>query len=128
MVADIEYAITLWLRGRHPGVRVVNELPSDLEKTLPLLCAYVLPGGADDGVSTDAVLDLQAFAGTRGAMWVLADSAHESMLAAVGQYVGGLVIDSVSTDVAPGFVTYNNPAVRRAVGTYRLTRRAPVRA
>ncbi|MFE5159642.1 hypothetical protein ACFRNT_14200 [Streptomyces sp. NPDC056697] len=125
---DIEYAATLWLRARHPGVRVVNELPSTLETNLPLLCVRVVTGGGDDGVSGEAVLDLEAFAATRTAMWQMADAAHESMLAARGQLAGGLVIDDVVADSLPGFVTYNNPAVRRTVATYRLTRRAPVRA
>ena len=45
-----------------------------------------------------------------------------------GQHAGGLAVDNVETNLLPGFVTYNNPAVRRAVASYRLTRRAPVRA
>lgn len=125
---DIEYAATLWLRARHPGVRVVNELPSTLEQGLPLLLVAVVPGGGDDGVSGIAVLDVQSFAATRTAMWQLADGAHESMLAMRGQHAGGLAVDDVEPDALPGFVTYNNPAVRRAVASYRLTRRAPVRA
>lgn len=125
---DIEYAATLWLRARHPSARVVNELPSTLEQALPLLCVRVVPGGGDDGVSGEALLDVEAFAATRTAMWELADAAHESMLAARGRSAGGLVIDDVVADSLPGFVTYNNPAVRRTVATYRLTRRAPVRA
>lgn len=125
---DIEYAATLWLRARHPGVRVVNELPSTLEQVVPLLFVAVVPGGGDDGVSGTASLDVQAFAATRSAMWQLADAAHESMLAMRGQHAGGLAVDDVEPDALPGFVTYNNPAVRRTVASYRLTRRAPVRA
>ncbi|MGW5737017.1 MULTISPECIES: phage tail termination protein [Streptomyces] len=125
---DIEYATTLWLRARHPGVRVVNELPSTLETAVPLLFVAVVPGGGDDGVSGEAMLDVQSFAATRTLMWQLADSVHESMLAMRGQYAGGLAVDDVVTNLLPGFVTYNNPAVRRAVASYRLTRRAPVRA
>lgn len=124
---DIEYAVTLWLRGRHSGVRVVNETPSSLDKDMPLLCVRVVPGGGDDGVSGECSLDVEAFAGTRGAMWQLADAAHESMLAMRGRYAGGLAVDDVECDALPGFVPYNNPAVRRTVASYRLTRRAPVR-
>lgn len=125
---DIEYAATLWLRARHPGVKVVNELPSTLETTLPLLFVAHVPGGGDDGVSGEAALDVQAFAATRTAMWTLAEAAHESMRAMRGQHAGGLAVDDVVTDALPGFVPYNNPAVRRTVASYRLTRRAPVRA
>ncbi len=125
---DIEYAATLWLRARHPGVRVVNELPSNLEQALPLLLVVVVPGGGDDGVSGTATIDVEAFAATRTAMWQLADGAHESMLVMRGQHAGGLAVDDVETNLLPGFVSYNNPAVRRTVASYRLTRRAPVRA
>ncbi|MEL3944876.1 hypothetical protein [Streptomyces sp. LNU-CPARS28] len=126
-MTDIEYAATLWLRARHTGVKVVNELPSTLEQVVPLLFVAHVPGGGDDGISGEAALDVQAFAATRTAMWSLAEAAHESMLAMRGRYAGGLAIDDVETDTLPGFVTYNNPAVRRTVASYRLTRRAPVR-
>ncbi|MDT0381432.1 hypothetical protein RM572_21980 [Streptomyces sp. DSM 42041] len=124
---DLEYAATLWLRSRHPGVRVVNALPSDLEERLPLLFVAVVPGGGDDGVSGENALDVQAFAETRTLMWELAGAAHESMLAARGRLAGGLVIDDVATDSMPGHVPYNNPAVERTVSSYRLTHRVAAR-
>ncbi|MCF0087164.1 MULTISPECIES: hypothetical protein [unclassified Streptomyces] len=122
---DVEQAVALWLRFRHSGVRVVNELPADLEKKLPLLQVQVTPGGGDTGgVDGETLVDVDAFAGTRTQMWDLARAARTSMLALAGQYIGGLVIDTVSTDVRPAPVDYGNPALRRAVATYRLTSRA----
>jgi hypothetical protein len=121
---DLEQAVSLWLRSRHPGVRVVQELPVDLETKLPLLQVQVTPGGGEDGTTGVTLLDVDAFASTRAGMWTLANTARTSMLALAGQYAGGLVIDSVSTDVRPAPVAYGNPALRRAVATYRLTSRA----
>ncbi|KDN73916.1 hypothetical protein DF19_41700 [Streptomyces olindensis] len=121
---DVEQATAVWLRSRHAGVRVANELPADLEKKLPLVRVQVTPGGGEDGTTGVTLLDVETFAATRTAMWDLARKVHTSMLALAGQYVGALVIDSVSTDSRPAPVDYGNPALRRAVATYRLTSRA----
>ena len=121
---DVEQAVAVWLRGRHTGVRVANELPTELEKKLPLVQVQVTPGGGEEGTTGVTLLDVETFAGTRTAMWDLARAVHTSMLALAGQRAGGLVVDSVSTDSRPAHVDYGNPALRRAVATYRLTSRA----
>lgn len=121
---DVEQAVDLWLRTRHAGVRVVNELPAELEKKLPLVQVQVTPGGGEDGTTGVTLLDVETFAATRTGMWDLARQVHTSMLALAGQYIGSLVVDSVSTDSRPAHVDYGNPALRRAVATYRLTSRA----
>jgi hypothetical protein len=121
---DLEQAAAVWLRSRHVGVRVANELPADLEKKLPLVQVQVTPGGGEDVTTGVTLLDVDVFAATRTAMWDLARQVHTSMLALSGQYVGALVIDAVSSDSRPAPVDYGNPALRRAVATYRLTSRA----
>lgn len=125
---DLEQATAVWLRGRHTGVRVANELPTDLEKKLPLVQVQVTPGGGEDGTSGVTLLDVDTFAANRTAMWDLARKVHTSMLALAGQYVGALVIDSVTSDTRPAPVDYGNPALRRATATYRLTSRAQAAA
>lgn len=121
---DVEQAVALWLRSRHTGVKVANELPADLEKKLPLVQVQVTPGGGEDGTTGVTLLDVQTFAATRTAMWDLARTVHTSMLALAGHRSGGLVIDAVSSDSRPAPLDYGNPALRRAVATYRLTSRA----
>ncbi|MEV0526637.1 hypothetical protein AB0I66_24650 [Streptomyces sp. NPDC050439] len=121
---DIEQAAALWLRPRHLGVRVVNELPADLDKKLPLVQVQVTPGGGEDNTTGVTLLDVETFASSRTAMWDLARAVHTSMLALAGRSSGGLVIDTVSSDMRPAPVPYGNPALRRAVATYRLTSRA----
>ncbi|MEW1568319.1 hypothetical protein AB0454_35745 [Streptomyces sp. NPDC093509] len=121
---DLEQAAALWLRGRHTGTRVTNELPADLEKKLPLVQVQVTPGGGEDGVTGVTLLDVETFGATRTAMWDLALAVHTSMLALAGHRSNGLVIDSVSTDARPAHVDYGNPQLRRSVATYRLTSRA----
>ncbi|MGW6008674.1 hypothetical protein [Streptomyces sp. NPDC055210] len=125
---DVEQAAALWLRARHTPVRVVNELPADLEKKLPLVQIQVTPGGGENGTTGVTLLDVETFAGTRTGMWDLARAVHTSMLALAGQFSGGLVIDTVATDARPAPLSYGNPAVRRAVATYRLTSRAQATA
>lgn len=121
---DVEQAVALWLRSRHTGVKVANELPADLEKKLPLVQVQVTPGGGEEGTTGVTLLDVQTFAANRTAMWDLARTVHTSMLALAGQRSGGLVIDAVSSDSRPAPLDYGNPALRRAVATYRLTSRA----
>ncbi|MGV4890412.1 hypothetical protein ACSR0Z_28110 [Streptomyces viridosporus] len=121
---DVEQAVALWLRSRHTGVRVANELPADLDKKLPLVQVQVTPGGGEEGTTGVTLVDVDTFGKDRTAMWDLARQVHTSMLALAGRSSGGLVIDSVSSDTRPAPVSYGNPALRRAVATYRLTSRA----
>ncbi|WP_329356969.1 hypothetical protein [Streptomyces anulatus] len=123
---DIEHAAALIVRTAMPGTRVVNELPADLEKKLPLVQVQILPGGGDDGVTDTALVDVDTFAATRTAMWDLARDVRAALLAAAGTHVPGarVVIDTVETTSRPAPVSYGNPAIRRAVATYALTSRA----
>ncbi|MFJ3084990.1 hypothetical protein [Streptomyces sp. NPDC086838] len=123
---DIELAATLILRTALTQARVVNELPADLEKKLPLVQVQILVGGGDDQVTDLALVDVDTFAPTRTAMWDLARDARAALLAAAGTHVPGasVVIDSVETNSRPAPVNYGNPAVRRATATYALTSRA----
>ncbi|MFD7111494.1 hypothetical protein ACFWAF_14995 [Streptomyces microflavus] len=124
---DIEQAAALIIRAALPtGTRVVNELPADLEKKLPLVQVQIAPGGGDDRVTDTALVDIDTFHSTRTGMWDLAREVRAALLAASGTHVPGarVVIDTVDTASRPAPVPYGSPAIRRAVATYALTSRA----
>ncbi|MEV8396283.1 hypothetical protein ACFVAF_34585 [Streptomyces sp. NPDC057596] len=122
MWPDIELAVMKALRPRLPGVRVTDEVPAKVETLLPVVVVQLGPG-ADDLISDTVTIDVQAFAVDRGAMWKLAEQAREAMLSLSGTYAGGLPVDTVDTESRPVEVPYGNPALRRAVASYRLTTR-----
>ncbi|MEU6872391.1 hypothetical protein [Streptomyces sp. NPDC046751] len=125
MWADIELAVITGLRPHLPGVRVVDELPDQVEKVLPVVQVRVV-GGADDQVTDTATVDVQCFAATRGGMWQLTEQTRTAMHALTATHVPGqaAVIDAVTTAARPAEVPYGNPALRRAVATYTVATRA----
>jgi hypothetical protein len=125
MWGDIEYAVVQWLKAQlPPGVRLVNELPSDLAGSVPLVQVQVVPGGGGDRITDTVMIDVDSFAATRTLMWDLAEDVRTAMLAANGRAAAGIRFDTVDTESRPGYSSYANTAVRRAVATYRLTCRA----
>lgn len=104
------------------GVRTVTVLPSSLESNLPIIRAQRGPG-SDDKITDSPLVDVEVFAATEDAMWNLAEDAREAMHALAGKSVNGALVDSVTTATAPTDVDYGNPAVHRAVASYRLNLR-----
>lgn len=104
------------------GVRTVTVLPTDLADQLPIYRVKRGPG-SDDGITDSPLVDLESFAATEDAMWELAEDARQAMHALRGQVVNGALVDSVTTATAPTDVDYGNPAVHRAVASYRLNLR-----
>lgn len=118
---DVEKVATTYLRGLIAG-RVVTRLPSDLEAVLPVTRVTRGPG-SDDGITDGPLLDVESFAADRGAMWTLAEETRQALHALAGQAVDGVLVDSVTTATGPVRVDYENPAVERAVASYRLALR-----
>ena len=118
---DIELVVGAYLRSTLTA-RVVTKLPATLETAMPLLWVARGPG-SDDGFTDSPLVDVAAFAATRAGMWDLAEDAREAMHALAGRSVGGALIDTVSTAVAPVWLDYENDAVNRAVASYRLALR-----
>lgn len=104
------------------AARVVTVLPSNLETELPVVRVARGPG-SDDGITDSPLLDVEAFAATRGQMWDLAEQARQAIHALAGTATGGALVDSVSTATGPTWVSYENPAVQRAVASYRMALR-----
>jgi hypothetical protein len=119
--ADIEALAVAYLRSAL-DVRVSTELPAKLEASLPMLRVTRGPG-SDDKLNDRPLLDVEAFAADRAGMWSLADRARVALHDLAGRKALGRLVDTVETVTTPTFVDYENPAVRRAVATYRLVLR-----
>lgn len=115
---DVELVVGTGLRGTIAG-RVVTVLPTKLESLLPVTRVTRGPG-PDDGITDAPLVDVETFAATRGAMWELAEDTRQAMLALAGRAAAGALVDTVATVTGPTWVDYENPAVQRAVATYRL--------
>lgn len=123
MWPDMELAVMKGLRSRLAGVRVTDEVPARVETLVPVVVVQVA-GGADTHTCDTVTIDVEAFGADRAAMWQLAERARQAVHALAATMAGGVVIDTVDTDQRPVPVSYGNPAVRRAIATYRLTTRA----
>lgn len=102
--------------------RVVTRLPGDLAAQMPVTRITRGPGD-DDGVTDSPLLDVETFAATEDGMWTLAEDTRQTILALAGTVAGGALIDTVSTVTGPVAVDYENPAVHRAVASYRFALR-----
>lgn len=118
--ADVEGLAVTYLSGAL-SVRVVTIVPATIA---PPLVRVARAGGSDDFHNDYARLDVEVFGSSRGQMWDYAERARDAMHLLAGNAVGGRLVDTVSTDVAPFWLDYGNPAVHRAIATYRLTLRA----
>lgn len=121
---DIERVVVAWLTAQLPGLPVQVEVGSDLTDSLPLVQVQLIPGGANDGVTEQSLVDISIYAPDRASMWSTARRAQAAMLRLSTQTSAGAVVDWVDVSNGLGEVAYSNPSVRRAVGTYRLTTRA----
>lgn len=118
MWPDLEMTVGSGLRGVIPG-RVVTRLPANLESVLPVTRVTRGPG-SDDGVTDAPLVDVETFAGDRVTMWQVAEQTRQALHALAGTVVNGVLIDAVSTATGPVPVDYENPAVERAVASYRV--------
>jgi hypothetical protein len=109
------------LTGTIPG-RVVTRLPSRFEENLPVTRLARGPG-SDDGVTDTPLLDVETFGANELEMWELAEATRQRLHQLAGTTIGGVLIDSVETATGPVEVDYGNPAVFRAVASYRVALR-----
>lgn len=115
---DLELLARTWLVTELPG-RVVTVLPARLEESLPVTRLSRGPG-ADDGITDAPLLDVETFAATRAQMWQLAEQTRQLLHQMAGRAVYGHLVDTVDTATGPVWVSYENPAVHRAVASYRV--------
>ncbi|MBL3670809.1 hypothetical protein JL475_33600 [Streptomyces sp. M2CJ-2] len=123
MWPDMELAVMKGVRPHLAGVRVTDEVPVKVETLLPVVVVRIA-GGADDRISDTVTVDTESFGADRASMWQLAERVRSAVHALAATMAGGVVIDTVDTESRPVEVPYGNPALRRAIATYRLTTRA----
>lgn len=116
--ADVERLLVGFLPGQLGGVRVLTELPANLADVLPVVSVLRL-GGTDASVALDiAVIDVDVYAGSRGAASSLAEQVRRALRFALPRTAG---VRRVQTISAPAWRPYDNTALRRFGATYELT-------
>lgn len=126
---DIEYVVMDGLEARFAELDQTNVgivTPSNLNTRVAgggvFVRVHETPGGRDDRMTSFAVLDIDVFAGTRDASKALAE-AIRAWLLGYPIRVGTAALDRVETVTAPFQAPWENEAVWRRLGTYRISTR-----
>jgi hypothetical protein len=120
---DVELEVMVWLRARlAPDVVVRDELDNNLLNELPTVQVQRLPAGGDDGIRLDrALVDIDVYAGTRGAAFALSATIRGLLLGELsGSSTDAAVFGRVGTISAPGVRPYENTGLRRVGATYEI--------
>lgn len=117
---DVERVLVAWLTSAL-GVRVLTDLPADLQKVVPVL-QIARFGGADTRPGLDvATLDVDAYGADRAGAIQLAEEARYALRFQLpGTQIENAVFTQVITTEAPGFRPYDNTALRRFGGSYQV--------
>lgn len=118
---DIERLLTSWL-AQQLAVRVVTDLPANLDDVLPLV-QVTRYGGGDDVISLDRPLvDVDCYAATRGAAYELAQRVRDAVRFALpGRVVDSVLVCRVDTLSGPVWRPYENATLRRFGASYQIT-------
>lgn len=121
MWPDVERAYVTIL-SEAVGVRVATDIPGHVED-IPGGFIRVMRGpGADDGITDQPLLDVEAFHPDRHGAERLAEQARQAILDSPNRE--GVLVDSVATAGGPARVFYS-PNVERYVASYRVRLRRP---
>ena len=105
------------------GTRTSGKVPGDLTK--PAHVVYSLGGTEDrEGLEESLTVDVHTFAPDFDTAYRLAREARRELRHLAGRAEAGYLVDTVRCTTSPYPVDYENPAVVRLVGTYRITARA----
>lgn len=119
---DVEVLLIGWLQARlGSGVVVRDELDVHLADELPTVQVQ-RAGGGDDGFRLDRpVVDINAYASTRGGAFALAQQIRALLLTELrGSATGTAVVGYITTISAPSARPYENIALRRVGATYQM--------
>lgn len=116
---DVEAVLVPYLAERLQ-LRVVTELPEQLDQLLPVVRLATVGGGDDMFRLAETTLDVDVFGATRldAAWW--AEVAHQMLRQLDGQQAAGIVFTRVRATVRPRWLEYDNPNLRRWQATYQL--------
>lgn len=117
---DVEAELVAWLKVELE-VRVVTDLPANLEDVLPVMQIH-RAGGGDDSFRLDrAFVDLDAYAATRPAASQLMTRARTLLLTQLrGVTTAAAVFTSARTITAPAWRPYENLNLRRFGATFEV--------
>lgn len=121
---DVERLLVTYLGGEL-GVRVVTDLPSNLQQVLPVVQVGRF-GGADDVRTIDnGSVDIDVYAAGRGASVALAERCRAALRFDLpGRVIGGVTVSRVRTTLGPAWRPYDDTTnVRRFGATYQITTR-----
>lgn len=123
---DIEAVLVPWLQAQLLAVlgvtaRTCTETPVDLATAVPLVAISRSAGGDVQAILDRPVADIDCFAADRLSAQKLASQVHMLMHHYLpGSVTGGAVIGYVSTVKGPGWLPYQDVAVRRSNATYEI--------
>jgi hypothetical protein len=95
--------------------------PSNLQTAMPFVRVTRI-GGSDTRIFDDPRVDIDAFAGTREAAYVLAEACRQRLINYPHRTSLGL-IDLVTTDAGPHEVPWGDTTVRHFTSSYSLSAR-----
>jgi len=121
---NVELVLLDWLRPQLPGVRVLTDLPADLEQQLPVVQVTRVGGGRDFSYRLDtARVDIDCYAATRTAAAGLAGQLRTLVALLTNTETGGAVVVRVFEETGPSWRPETNPNVRRFGLTLRVVLR-----
>lgn len=117
---DVEAELVAWLAGVL-DVRVLTDLPANLDDVLPVVQIERV-GGDDDSIRLDrAFVDVNAYATTREAASALLSRARSTLLTRLaGTVTDEAVFTAARTITAPTRRPYENPSLRRFGATFEV--------
>lgn len=120
--ANVERLVVGWLKERTDAT-VYTETGEDLAAVAAATGAIVVQraGGSGDLIDRDVDIELNAIAGSRPAMWDLAGDVETAMADLATDATEEGYVDDVALSFGWADDPHDNPAVRRATATYRLT-------
>lgn len=114
---DIEGLAVDWLAAQLPDLRIVTELPADIEGQT--LIRVTRSPGANTDMGQQPRIDVEGFAPTRSAMWVVIGRANDAIARIKGQNINGIQVDCPYTITDP-IPAWWSPTVQRAVAVYQI--------